>query len=63
MNKKKPIPPCDRNYKMVLKSGPATMIIAKNMTYTGVLYLSKFIKNYLQEHGTKLEGDFLKPLK
>jgi len=48
---------------MVLKSGPATMIIAKNMTYTGVLYLSKFIKNYLQEHGTKLEGDFLKPLK
>lgn len=39
------------------------MIIAKNMTYTGVLYLSKFIKNYLQEHGTKLEGNFLKPLK
>lgn len=56
-------PPCDRTYKMYYKSGGATILIAKNMTYTGVKFLGKMIEDYLEKHNTKLEGSFLKPLK
>lgn len=59
---KKP-PPCDRTYKMYFKSGGATVLLAKNMTYTGVKFLSDMIENYLKKHDTSLEGSFLKPLK
>lgn len=56
-------PPCDRKYKLFYKDGGATMLIARNMTYSGALFLSKFIKKYLENHNTKLEGNFLKPKK
>lgn len=54
-------PPCNRKYKLYYKDGGATMLIAKNMTYSGALYLSNFIKKYLEDHETKLEGQFLSP--
>lgn len=62
MVKDKPIPPCDKNYKLYFKSGGNTTLIAKNMTYSGAKYLGNYIKNYLKKHGTQLEGNFLKPL-
>lgn len=57
----KPVPPCNKKYKLYYKDGGATMLIARNMTYSGALYLSKFVKRYLEDHGTRLEGVFLSP--
>ena len=57
----KPVPPCNKKYKLYYKDGGATMLIARNMTYSGALFLSKFIKKYLEDHDTKLEGVFLSP--
>ena len=59
----KPVPPCDKSYKLYHKDGNSTMLIAKGLTYTGCMYLSKMIKDYLEQHGTKLEGSFLSPKK
>ena len=58
-----PVPPCDKSYKLYHKDGNSTMLIAKGLTYTGCMYLSKMIKDYLEQHGTKLEGSFLSPKK
>lgn len=56
-------PPCDKSYKLYHKDGNSTMLLAKGLTYTGCMYLSKMIKDYLEQHGTKLEGIFLSPKK
>ena len=61
--KAKPVPPCDKSYKLYYKDGGATMLIAKNMTYGGARFISSFVKKYLEDHGTKLEGVFLSPKK
>ena len=59
--KNSPVPPCNKKYKLYYKDGGATMLIAKNLTYGTALAISKIVKRYVEDCGSKLEGTFLSP--
>lgn len=50
-------------YRMVFKQGKATFVFAENLSYSAIKVLELKIKNFLASCDSKLEGNFLKPIK
>lgn len=48
-----------KRYRVFIKSGNSTMLLAKGLTKNQILILTTRIKNDLETYGSKLEGNFI----
>ena len=46
-------------FRLFLKEGNSTMLLAKGLTKNQILILTTRIKNDLETYGSKLEGNFI----
>lgn len=49
----------NKRYRVFLKDGNSTMLLAKGLTKNQILILTTRIKNDLETYGSKLEGNFI----
>lgn len=50
-------------YRMIFKQGKSTFVFAENLSYMQIKLLEHRIQEFLHNCGSKLEGNFLKPIK
>ena len=50
-------------FRMIFKQGKSTFVFAENLSYMQIKVLEWKIKDYLKSCNSKLEGNFLKPIR